>query len=73
MRILKNIYNRGNCHSEILNQMREYYPKPHFLPEDCEIPSKEYIFMGYDNGATMHVRLLNNQLNKSSIAYMNCS
>lgn len=35
--------------------MRSFYPKPHFLPEDCEIPSKEYVFMGYDAGATMHV------------------
>jgi predicted esterase len=35
--------------------MRRYYPKPHFLPESCEIPSKEYVFMGYDDGATMHV------------------
>lgn len=50
------MFHRGNCHSEILQQMRQYYPKPHFLPEDCEIPSKEYIFMGYDDGATMHVR-----------------
>ncbi|GJQ79009.1 hypothetical protein Trydic_g170 [Trypoxylus dichotomus] len=45
----------GNCHSEILKQIRQYHPKPHFLPEDCEIPSKEYIFMGYDDGATMHL------------------
>lgn len=46
---------RGNCHPQILAEMRKYYPKPHFLPESCEIPSKEYIFMGYDDGATMHV------------------
>lgn len=38
--------------------MRKYYPKPHFLPDDCEIPSKEYVFMGYDDGATMHVSFL---------------
>lgn len=47
---------RGNCHATILSEMRRYYPKPHFLPVDCEIPSKEYVFMGYDEGATMHVR-----------------
>lgn len=35
--------------------MRRHYPKPHFLPEDCEIPAKEYVFMGYDDGATLHV------------------
>lgn len=51
-------YFRGNCHPIILNEMRKYYPKPHFLPEDCEIPSKEYVFMGYDAGATMHVSIL---------------
>lgn len=45
----------GNCHPQILEGMRKYYPKPHFLPDDCEIPSKEYVFMGYDAGATMHV------------------
>nr|XP_022917439.1 uncharacterized protein LOC111426855 [Onthophagus taurus] len=45
----------GNCHNQILQEMRKYYPKPHFLPEDCEIPSKEYVFMGYDDGATMHL------------------
>ncbi|KAK9881510.1 hypothetical protein WA026_016390 [Henosepilachna vigintioctopunctata] len=45
----------GNCHPQILNKMRQYYPKPHFLPEDCEMPSKEYVFMGYGAGATMHL------------------
>lgn len=47
---------RGNCHPVVLEEMRKYYPKPHFLPDDCEIPSKEYVFMGYDDGATLHVR-----------------
>lgn len=46
---------RGNCDPEVLQEMRKYYPKPHFLPEDCEFPSKEYVFMGYEAGATMHV------------------
>lgn len=50
----RNVF-RGNCHPTILNEMRKYYPKPHFLPNDCEIPSKEYVFMGYEEGATMHV------------------
>lgn len=39
--------------------MRKHYPKPHFLPDDSEIPSKEYVFMGYDDGATMHVSYYN--------------
>lgn len=45
----------GNCHPIILQEMRKFYPKPHFLPEDAEVPHKEYVFMGYDDGATMHV------------------
>ncbi|XP_045462370.1 uncharacterized protein LOC123672336 [Harmonia axyridis] len=49
----------GNCHPEILSKMRKYYPKPHFLPDDCEMPSKEYVFMGYDAGATMHLDYIN--------------
>ncbi|XP_017780310.1 PREDICTED: uncharacterized protein LOC108565394 [Nicrophorus vespilloides] len=49
----------GNCHSQVLKEMRKHYPKPHFLPDDCEIPSKEYVFMGYDAGATMHLDFIN--------------
>lgn len=49
----------GNCHPTILQEMRQYYPKPHFLPEDAEIPHKEYVFMGYDDGATMHLDFIN--------------
>lgn len=50
---------RGNCHPVVLEEMRRYYPKPHFLPDDSEIPSKEYVFMGYEDGATLHVREIN--------------
>ncbi|VEN56394.1 unnamed protein product [Callosobruchus maculatus] len=46
----------GNCDPAILQQMRKHYPKPHFLPEDSENPSTDYIFVGYDGGATLHVR-----------------
>ncbi|KAF7274772.1 hypothetical protein GWI33_012558 [Rhynchophorus ferrugineus] len=49
----------GNCHPLVLEEMRKYYPKPHFLPEEAEIPHKEYIFMGYDDGATMHLDFIN--------------
>ncbi|XP_018564566.1 uncharacterized protein LOC108905963 isoform X2 [Anoplophora glabripennis] len=49
----------GNCHPLILQEMRKHYPKPHFLPDDSEIPSKEYVFMGYDDGATMHLDFIN--------------
>lgn len=49
----------GNCHPTILEEMRKHYPKPHFLPDDSEIPSKEYVFMGYDDGATLHLDFIN--------------
>lgn len=45
----------SNCQSNILAELRHLYPRPHFLPEDAEIPNTDYIFMGYDEGAVMHV------------------
>lgn len=45
----------SNCQSEILNKLRQLYPRPHFLPKDAEIPNTDYIFLGYDQGAVMHV------------------
>lgn len=45
----------SNCQSNILNELRRLYPMPHFLPEDAEIPNTDYIFLGYDEGAVMHV------------------
>lgn len=45
----------SNCQSDILRQLRQLYPRPHFLPEDAEIPNTDYIFLGYDQGAVMHV------------------
>ncbi|CAH1987380.1 unnamed protein product [Acanthoscelides obtectus] len=49
----------GNCDPAILQEMRKHYPKPHFLPEDSENPSTDYIFMGYDEGATLHHDFIN--------------
>ncbi|CAG9770953.1 unnamed protein product [Ceutorhynchus assimilis] len=49
----------GNCHPVILQEMRKFYPKPHFLPADAEFPHKDYIFMGFDDGATMHLDYIN--------------
>ncbi|KAF5287863.1 hypothetical protein FQA39_LY15639 [Lamprigera yunnana] len=49
----------GNCDPDVLTEMRKYYPKPHFLPEDSELSAKEYVFMGYDAGATMHLDFIN--------------
>lgn len=45
----------SNCQTNILNELRQLYPRPHFLPKDAEIPNTDYIFMGYDQGAVMHV------------------
>jgi hypothetical protein len=35
--------------------MREHYSIPHFLPEDAEHAHMDYIFIGYQQGAVMHV------------------
>lgn len=45
----------SNCQSAIITELRTLYPIPHFLPADAEIPNTDYIFLGYDQGATMHV------------------
>lgn len=45
----------SNCQSNILAELRQLYSKPHFLPEDAEIPNTDYTFLGYDDGAVMHV------------------
>lgn len=50
--------NRNNCHPTIVNGMRQHYPKPHFLPEDAEIPHDDFVFMGYGDAASMHVSAL---------------
>lgn len=44
-----------NCHPGILDEINQYYDVPHFLPEDAEVPQTNYIFMGYEQGAVMHV------------------
>lgn len=44
-----------NCNPLVLNYMRQFYPIPHFLPLNSELSNREYIFMGYDEGATMHL------------------
>lgn len=44
-----------NCHRQILDIMKRYYSLPHFLPEDAEVPYSNYVFMGYEEGAIMHV------------------
>ncbi|XP_026666898.1 uncharacterized protein LOC108621922 [Ceratina calcarata] len=44
-----------NCHLQVLDVMRQYYSVPDFLPEDAEIPYSNYVFMGYGEGAVMHL------------------
>lgn len=46
---------RSNCHPDVLAIMREHYSVPHFLPEDAEHAHMDYIFIGYQQGAVMHV------------------
>lgn len=48
----------SNCQSNILTELRQLYPRPHFLPEDAEIPNTDYTFLGYDEGAVMHVSFI---------------
>lgn len=45
----------SNCQPAIIAELRQYYPIPHFLPADAEIPNTDYIFLGYEQGAIMHV------------------
>lgn len=45
----------SNCQPKILYELRKLYAKPHFLPDNSEIPSTDYIFLGHDEGAVMHV------------------
>ncbi|XP_078051106.1 uncharacterized protein LOC144477302 [Augochlora pura] len=44
-----------NCHLQILDTMKQFYNLPHFLPEDAEIPYTNYVFLGYEEGAIMHL------------------
>lgn len=50
-----------NCHPQILDAMNQFYNVPHFLPDDAEIPYSNYIFMGYEEGAVMHVSFVAEQ------------
>lgn len=38
--------------------MRKYYEIPKFLPENAEHARRDYIFIGYNEGAVMHVSKL---------------
>lgn len=45
----------SNCHPVVLEELRKLYPRPHFLPEDAEMPNTDYIFLGFEQGAFMHL------------------
>lgn len=47
----------NNCHPTIMSHIRKLYPYPPlpFLPEDVELSSTDFVFLGYDQGAIMHV------------------
>uniref|UniRef100_A0A1L8D9L9 Putative conserved plasma membrane protein n=1 Tax=Nyssomyia neivai TaxID=330878 RepID=A0A1L8D9L9_9DIPT len=45
----------SNCHPQILTELRKLYPRPHFLPDDAEMPNTDFIFLGYEQGAVMHL------------------
>ncbi|XP_014471167.1 PREDICTED: uncharacterized protein LOC106742579 [Dinoponera quadriceps] len=44
-----------NCHPRVLDAMGTLYSAPRFLPEDAEIPYSNYVFLGYEEGAVMHL------------------
>ncbi|XP_034951453.1 uncharacterized protein [Chelonus insularis] len=44
-----------NCHPQVVEIMKEYYESPNFFPLDAEIPQTNYIFLGYHEGALMHL------------------
>ncbi|XP_034240648.1 uncharacterized protein LOC117644946 [Thrips palmi] len=45
----------SNCHPSILAAMRSQYSRPQFLPADAEHAHHDFIFMGYSQGAAMHL------------------
>ncbi|XP_058792739.1 uncharacterized protein LOC131665117 isoform X1 [Phymastichus coffea] len=44
-----------NCHPQVMEVLKRFYEPPHFLPEDAEMPNSNYIFLGYEDGADMHL------------------
>ncbi|EAA05078.4 AGAP011086-PA, partial [Anopheles gambiae str. PEST] len=45
----------SNCNPAVLAELRKLYPKPHFLPDDAEMPNTDFVFLGYEQGAVMHI------------------
>ncbi|XP_075170066.1 uncharacterized protein LOC142242032 [Haematobia irritans] len=45
----------SNCHPDVLEELRKLYGRPHFLPTDAEMSNTDYIFLGYEQEAYMHL------------------
>ncbi|KAI8127627.1 hypothetical protein CVS40_3058 [Lucilia cuprina] len=45
----------SNCHLGVLDDLRKLYGRPHFLPADAEMSNMDYVFLGYELGAYMHM------------------
>uniref|UniRef100_A0A1A9ZB33 Cupin-like domain-containing protein n=1 Tax=Glossina pallidipes TaxID=7398 RepID=A0A1A9ZB33_GLOPL len=45
----------SNCHLGVLEELRKLYGRPHFLPVDAELSNIDYVFLGYEQGAYMHL------------------
>ncbi|XP_073812538.1 uncharacterized protein [Musca autumnalis] len=45
----------SNCYGPVLEELRKLYGRPHFLPADAEMSNTDYIFLGYEQGAYMHL------------------
>lgn len=46
----------SNCHPDVLEKIRSQCATPDFLPADAELARMDYVFVGYQQGAVMHVR-----------------
>lgn len=45
----------SNCHPAVLEELRRQYPRSHFLPEDAEMLNTDCVYLGYAQGAIMHL------------------
>ncbi|EDW79298.1 uncharacterized protein Dwil_GK25450 [Drosophila willistoni] len=46
------------CQPTVLAELRKLFPRPHFLPVDAEMPHADFILMGYEQGAVMHLEYI---------------
>ena len=47
---------RSNCDPVVRNELRKYYNRPYFIPQDAETGDLDWIFMGGPGpGAPIHV------------------